>query len=86
VPTFGEFPFVFSIRPMSQPRLINEKLRMFKDPVRTCGEHFVWVIKTDHQLMLYTDIVTVCSENHAKHTNALCGQNGELMNVKPDVI
>jgi hypothetical protein len=59
---------------------------MFKDPVRTCGEHFVWIIKTDRQLMLHMDIVAVCSENHTKHIIALCGQNGEFMNVKPAVL
>jgi len=59
---------------------------MFKDPVRTGGEQFVWVIKTDHQLMLYTDLVTVCSENHTKHVSALCGHNGEFMSVKPALI
>lgn len=59
---------------------------MFNDPVRTGGEHFVWVLNTDHQLMLYTDTVAVCSENHKKHINALCGQMGEFMNVKPAVI
>ena len=28
--------------------------------------------------MLYTEIVTVCSEIHTKHKNTLCGQNVEL--------
>ena len=32
--------------------------------------------------MLYTEIKAVCSEIHTKHMNALCGQNGELLNVK----
>jgi hypothetical protein len=27
--------------------------------------------------------VTFCSEIHTKHTNALCGQNAEFLNVKP---
>jgi len=26
--------------------------------------------------------MTVCSEIHTKHTNALCGQNVELLSVK----
>ena len=34
--------------------------------------------------MLYREIIAVCSEIHIKHTNTLCGQNGELLNVKPD--
>jgi hypothetical protein len=29
--------------------------------------------------MLYREIITVCSQ---MHTNALCGQNVELLNVK----
>jgi hypothetical protein len=33
--------------------------------------------------MLYREIIAVCSEIHTKHINALCGQNVELLNVKP---
>ena len=32
--------------------------------------------------MVYREIIAVCSEIHAKHINALCGQNVELLNVK----
>ena len=32
--------------------------------------------------MLYRGIIAVCSEIHTKHTNVLCGQNVELLNVK----
>jgi hypothetical protein len=32
--------------------------------------------------MLYREIIAVCSEIHTKHTNALCVQNVELLNVK----
>ena len=39
------------------------------------------VIKTS-QLMLYREIIAVCSEIHTKHINTLCGQNVELLNVK----
>ena len=35
------------------------------------------------QLMLYREIIAVCSEIHTKHINTLCGQNVELFNVKP---
>ena len=38
------------------------------------------VIKTS-QLMLYREIITVCSEIRTKH-NILCGQNVGLLNVK----
>ena len=39
------------------------------------------VIKTS-QLMLYREIMAVCSQIHTKHINTLCGQNLELLNVK----
>ena len=32
--------------------------------------------------MLYREIIAVCSQIHTKHTNTLCGQNVELVNVK----
>ena len=32
--------------------------------------------------MLYREIIAVCSQIHIKHTNELCGQNVELLNVK----
>jgi len=35
--------------------------------------------------MLYRDIIAVCSEMHTKHINTLCGQNVELLDVKPVV-
>jgi hypothetical protein len=34
------------------------------------------------QLMLYREIMAVCSEIHTKHINTVCGQNVELLNVK----
>jgi hypothetical protein len=37
------------------------------------------VIKTS-QLMLYREIITVCSEIHTKHINALSRQNTEFVN------
>jgi len=33
--------------------------------------------------MLYREIMAVCSEIHTEHTNTVCGQNAELLNVKP---
>jgi hypothetical protein len=38
------------------------------------------------QLMLYREIIAVCSEIHTKHTNTLCGQNGEFLNAKLSVL
>ena len=31
--------------------------------------------------MLYREIIAVCSQIHTKHTNTLCGQNAECLNV-----
>ena len=39
------------------------------------------VIQTS-QLMLYSEVIAVCSEIHTKHTNTVCGQNGEFVSVK----
>ena len=33
--------------------------------------------------MLYREIFAVCSQIHTKHINILCGQNVELLNIKP---
>jgi hypothetical protein len=33
--------------------------------------------------MLYREIIVVCSQIHAKYINTLCGQNVELLDVKP---
>jgi len=35
--------------------------------------------------MLYREIIAICSEIHTKHINTLCGQNIELLNIKPVV-
>jgi len=32
--------------------------------------------------MLYREIDAVCSKIHTKHTNTLCGQNVEMLNIK----
>jgi hypothetical protein len=32
--------------------------------------------------MLYREVIAVCFVIHKKHTNTLCGQNVELLNVK----
>jgi len=62
-----------------RPKLI---LTIYKDPVRTAQyTRPVSVTKTS-QLMLYREIMAVCSEIHTKHINTVCGQNVELLNVK----
>jgi hypothetical protein len=35
-----------------------------------------------YQLMLYREIIAVCSQIHIKHINTVCGQNVELLNVQ----
>jgi hypothetical protein len=35
------------------------------------------------QLMMYKEIITICSQIHTRHTNTLCGQDVELLDVKP---
>jgi hypothetical protein len=34
--------------------------------------------------MLYSEIIAVCSQIHAKHINTLRGQNAEFFNFKTD--
>ena len=45
-------------------------------------EHSVCLIKTS-QLILYMEIIAVCSEIHTKHINTLCGQNAKFPDIKP---
>ena len=33
--------------------------------------------------MLYRKTIALCSQIHTKYINTLCGQNVELLNVKP---
>jgi len=42
------------------------------------SKHSTSVIKTS-QLVLYREIIAVCSQIHTKHTEILCGQNVELL-------
>jgi hypothetical protein len=50
-------------------------------PVSEHSSHSVSLIKTS-QLMLYREIIAVCSQIHAKHINTLCGLDEELLKVK----
>jgi hypothetical protein len=38
------------------------------------------VHRQTNQLMLYSEIIAVCSQMHTKHINTLCGQNVEFFN------
>jgi hypothetical protein len=44
--------------------------------------NFMEILKTS-QLMLYREIIALCSEIHTKQINTLCGQKVEFVNVKP---
>ena len=58
-----------------------ERRIIYKYPVRTAQlTHSVSVIQTS-QLMLYREIIAVCSQIHTKHINTLCGQNLEFVNI-----
>ena len=58
------------------PSNITLRLRRLKP------SHSVPIIKTSN-LILYKEIIAVCSEIHTKHRNTLCGLNVELLKVKP---
>jgi len=42
------------------------------------SKHTPSLLQKTSQLMLYRDIIAVCSKIHKKHINTLCGQNVEL--------
>ena len=46
------------------------------------SKHTASIRKTS-QLMLYREIITLCSQIHSKRINTVCRQKGELLNVKP---
>jgi len=59
--------------------LLNVKLVVHV--VITGLKSLISIIQTS-QLMLYREIITLCSQIHTKHRNKLCGQNVELLNDK----
>jgi hypothetical protein len=56
---------------------------MYEDPVRTAQQTLSASVVKNSRLTLYREIIAVCSEIHTKHINTLCGQNVELLYVKP---
>jgi len=58
---------------------------MYKDPVCSAKETLsISVIRVQtSQLVLYREIIAVCSQIHTQHINTLCGQNLGILNVKP---
>jgi len=59
----------------------RQKKFLIKKCLKIIRKHTVSVTKTS-QLMLYREIMAVCSEINTKHINAVCRQNVELLNVK----
>ena len=74
------FPLISPFRFYSAQRLLTWVT--YKDPVRTAQETLSVSVTKTNQLMLYREIIAVCSEIHTKHVSKLCGQNVELLNVK----
>jgi hypothetical protein len=55
--------------------------RTYSNSVRTLQEtHYVSATKPN-RLILFRETVAVYCENHTEHTNTLCGQNAEVMNL-----
>ena len=59
--------------------LLNVKLAVH---IVTTGLRRVQSVTKTSQLMLYREIIAVCSQIHTKHINTVCGRNVELLNVK----
>ena len=60
---------------------VKISLSYMERPIPYRAVNTVSVIQTN-QLMLYREIIAVCSQIHTKHISTLCGQNVELSNVK----
>ena len=54
---------------------------MYFSPYRAVKTYTALVTQTS-QLLLYREIIAVCSQIHTKHINTLFGQNVQLLNVK----
>jgi hypothetical protein len=72
------------VKAFSATNSLNTSINLnYTYSVRTAqSTHTVSVIKIS-QLMLYCEIIAVCSQIHTKHINTLCGQNVEFASVKP---
>ena len=47
------------------------------------SKHTPSPLQKTSQLMLYREIIAVCSEIHTRHANKLCGQNVVFVTIKP---
>jgi hypothetical protein len=55
---------------------------LFTDPLCTTQKSFSVLVIKMNQVMLFMEIITVCSELITKHRNTLCGQKLDTVNVK----
>jgi hypothetical protein len=55
---------------------------MYKNPVRTSQEPHYVSATNPNRLMLFTETIAVCCENHMVYINTLYGKNSRIMNVK----
>jgi len=46
------------------------------------GEHSLVSITKTKQLVLFTEMITVCCNNHTRNVNALCGQNVQFLSQR----
>jgi len=60
----------------------NSAFKGLKTQFVPASKHSTLIIETSH-LMVYREIIAVCSEIYAKYINALCEQKVEFLNVKP---
>jgi hypothetical protein len=56
---------------------------IFNNSVRTAKKTPHFTITKINWLTLFKEIIAVYCKNHMKRINTLCGQNAELLNVKP---
>jgi hypothetical protein len=54
---------------------------MYKHLVHTLQETYYVSATKPNRLKLFRETVAVYCENHMEHTNTLCGQNAESVNV-----
>jgi len=57
-------------------------LFVFTDPFCTTHKSLSVVVTKIHQLVLYMELITVCSEMNTKHRNTRCSQKLDTVNVK----
>jgi hypothetical protein len=69
-----------------RPWNINSNLHYIQRPSLYRAVNTLRIGYKTSQLILYREIIAICSEIHTKHINTLCGQNVELLNVKLVVV